>query len=215
MTQLNNRESLIVNALLTEYQGLRAQIIEQVKSIYVIFGALATIFTGALGAGAALWQTPLFSAALFNVVVPFVLLIAATAVLFAVRDMMTIGTYLGSHTEATLQAVFGQDLSRLLSEAGNQISPSHGTPVLYYERWLRRTTSGHVLLRGNLMSFMIVFLVLFIVPTILGEVRLHSAAPTGVGIPYPMVEILTWCPLFIVLVSVVTLYAFYRGVTRL
>jgi len=56
-----------------EYQTLRDQIVEQVRGIYVIFTALATVIAAAFTAGALTWEKAIVSASIFNIAIPFVL----------------------------------------------------------------------------------------------------------------------------------------------
>jgi hypothetical protein len=205
----------ILTLLVAEYQALRSQILEQVKSIYVILTALAPIIAGAFAGGTALWEKALASTVIFNVAIPLILLIAAIGIMFALKDMMTLGRYIKNQIEDRAEALLGKELKELLKSRGYSEDSSFMTGILGWEKWLREPgTNQHRLIDGNTGTFTVVFIFLFIITTTLGELRVYDDEG-WVTVPCTLRILLAIFPLIILSISVILVYLMYRRLKRI
>lgn len=200
----------ILTMLVAEYQALRAQILEQVRSIYVIFTALATVIAGAFTGGTILWENAPASTAIFNIAIPLILLIAAVGIMFALRDMMTLGSYIKNQIEDRTEALLGKEFKELLEKRGYPTNSSPTISILGWEGWLRKEgTNQHRLIHENKVTFAVVFIFLFIVATVLGELRVYDDKGWDT-VPYTIHIVLAIFPLVVLFISAILIYLMYR-----
>ena len=215
MKATNNNQGRILSLMSVEYQALRDQIVEQVRGIYIIFTALATVIAAAFTAGALTWEKAVVSTSIFNIAIPFILLVAGVGILFALRDMMTIGKYVKNEVEDKVEALLGHEFREWLTDRDYCTSKLPTAKILGWEGWLRGERKGsHLLVHGNILSFVCVFGFLFAVTICLGELRVFH----NVGwetIPCTVREVLRYIPLGALLITTGLTYFMYRSLKRL
>ncbi len=200
----------ILTLIVAEYEALRAQILEQVRSIYIIFTALATVITGAFTSGTILWENALASTAIFNVAIPLILLVAAVGIMFALRDMLTLGSYIKNQIADRTEALLGKEFKELLDKGGYPTGSLPTISILGWEEWLRKKGANqHRLIDENKETFVVVFIFLFIVTTVLGELRVYDDKGWD-AVSCTLRMVLAIFPFVVLFISAILVYLIYR-----
>lgn len=203
------RRTELLPAFIAEYNALRAQIIEQVKAVYIIFTTTATVFAASITAGTLAWERAIVSTTIFNVVIPLFLLTAAIGLAFGAKDMAALGNYIRVSIEERLEVLWGADLKKMLDSAG-QPTGVQRVHLLGWEHAIRKQPGGkHLLIDGNLGIFTAVFTILFGATSTLGLLRVLTEAGWGLY-PTKVRYTLALFPFVILLILIVTALLLYK-----
>lgn len=128
---------------------------------------------------------------------------------------MTLGKCLKNEVEDKVDAILGQKFREWLIDSGYSTSEGPTAKVLGWEGWLRGERKGsHLLVHGNILSFICVFGFLFAVTISLGELRVFHAVGWET-IPCSVREVLRYIPLGTLLITAGLTYFMYRSLKRL
>lgn len=173
----NHHRAEIMNAVRAEYQALRSEISEHLKATYIIATALATMLAGALTVGSITWQAhAIVSALIFNVAVPMLLLTAAIGMVYAIREMESIGKYIKSEVEDKIDFLFDSDFQEWLKEKRLETGLKRSWRIMDWEGHVEQIRRVSKLGRQyDTLVFVLVFGIPFLLSFAMGTLRISMS----------------------------------------
>lgn len=177
----------ILTMLARQYVALNANITENIRGLYLLLGATGTMLATALGAGFYLWDKPIASAAIFNVVIPTLLAAAGLGLMISMLLMVSLGTYIKVAIEGPVEVLLGDELKTWLQTkvvdrkfVGLSSRDILSTKVIGWESLTHarlRDKKGSDPIKISILLLTALFAAVTVTVIIVGEIRVFS--PSG------------------------------------
>jgi MFS family permease len=168
----------LMNAVLSEYKALRAELMEHTRAMYLLSTVVSTVIAGAFTAGALAWDKAVVPAFIFNLIIPLLLLAGGILILTTTHKGAAISKYLKEKVEEKVEILLGGELQEWFKDVGlpHRVSSHH--KVMGWETWVRKMgNDGGLPLGVYFFPYIAIFACILVSTLVIGEYR--TFLPSG------------------------------------